>query len=92
MLLPFPADADPICPLARRLDKPVMSESWRLNGTLTWADFPLHVLHDLLNRDSEIVPTGAQLRFDAPALRPGGLFSPPQCDSVGPKGFESGIR
>ena len=70
------ANADPNSPMARLFDKPAISKSWGPNYTLALADFPLHVLRDPLNRDSEIVSTtddtiSSQGVFDATFVQPG---------------------
>ena len=43
--------------VAKFFTKPAQSRSWGPNYTLALADFPLHVLRDPLNRDSEILST-----------------------------------
>ena len=51
------ANSDPKSAMGRRFDKPALSKSWGPNYTLTLADFPLHVLFDPHNRNSEIRST-----------------------------------
>ena len=70
------ANSDPNSAMARRFDKPALSKSWGPNYTLALADFPLHVLFDPLNRNSEIRSTtddviSSQGVFDATFVKPG---------------------
>ena len=70
------ANSNPSSPMARRFDKPALSKSWGPNYTLTLADFPLHVLSNPRDRNSEIVSTtddviSSQGVFDATFVRPG---------------------
>ena len=70
------ANSNPNSPMARRFDKPALAKSWGPNYTLALNDFPLHVLSDPRNRNSEIVSTtddviSSQGVFDATFVRPG---------------------
>jgi cytochrome c peroxidase len=61
---------------ATLFSKPAQSPLWGPNHTLSAADFPTHVLADILKRDSPIVSTtpdivGSQGVFDASFTKPG---------------------